>query len=280
MKNTPMQKLRTHLIQNEYSGVILKTLFQLIKRSKCTKVVSFHMGRCGSTVVGRMLNKHPEIYWSGEVFGKVYKTSPSYFLKNRNIEYITTRDCSVRLEPIYGMEVNYRSNRDLSSAWLNTNIQSFFDEMLRLHYSKFILIHRNNLLRRHVSAQIAIKTKKFHSKKSVSTATKTLIPIHSLLEDKKVDLIELFKTQTKSYHLVKKLVSSQDGLLLEYEKHIERNPKSAYKLICNYLDVEVKDEPIPLKRVNNFSLEQLIVNYQEVKNYLTGSEFEWMLKDH
>ena len=60
MKNSPQQKIRTHLIQNDYSSKILKNIFRPFQPNNITKIVSFHMGRCGSTVVGRMLNNHPE----------------------------------------------------------------------------------------------------------------------------------------------------------------------------------------------------------------------------
>ena len=49
-------------------------------------VAMFHMGRCGSTVLAKMLEQHPRIFWDGEIYERVsprlyHRLGPRGFLR-------------------------------------------------------------------------------------------------------------------------------------------------------------------------------------------------------
>ena len=68
MKSAVRRYLSNHRTSAE---VISRTMGLFTKPIRRTNVAMFHIGRCGSTAVGILLNQHPKIRWGGEIFASL-----------------------------------------------------------------------------------------------------------------------------------------------------------------------------------------------------------------
>jgi hypothetical protein len=75
------------------------------------------------------------------------------------------------------------------------------------------------------------------------------------------------------------LLADKDVLQLTYEDDILKDPRIAYRRVCGYLGLEPCPAFVRHARSNPFRLDEIIENYDEVKQALSGTEFEWMLED-
>ena len=67
-------------------------------------------------------------------------------------------------------------------------------------------------------------------------------------------------------------------LHLVYEDDIEQSPKVAYEKVCAFLGVEVFEVEYRLQRLNPKPLSQIIENFDEVREHLSGTRYEEMLE--
>ena len=79
------------------------------------------------------------------------------------------------------------------------------------------------------------------------------------------------------YAEARRELSGCSTLELDFETHILPDPASAYRAVCNYVEVEPTPVRIRHQRVNPFPLAELVSNYQEIESLLRGTDFEWML---
>lgn len=63
MKSAVRRYLSNHRTSAE---VISRTMGPFTKPIRKTNVAMFHIGRCGSTAVGILLNQHPKIRWGAK----------------------------------------------------------------------------------------------------------------------------------------------------------------------------------------------------------------------
>jgi hypothetical protein len=210
-----------------------------------------------------MLFDHPEIYWAGELLS-------DHRLRKRNLTGFDQRKYMKREEfastrKFYGIEVKFGDLR-----FINVPLPDFVSHLKNVGYDYFILLCRNNGLRRIVSLQVAKKTGTFHIK---GNTTSGITRVH--IDPSK--LIAIFEHEQEDFQRVKALLHEKNILELTYEDDIEKDPRVAYQKVCNYIGVTPQNISPILKRINPYSLEEIIVNYDEVKNVLRNTPYEWML---
>ncbi|MCL2923557.1 MAG: hypothetical protein MGF17_02735 [Trichodesmium sp. MAG_R04] len=66
-------------------------------------------------------------------------------------------------------------------------------------------------------------------------------------------------------------------LQLNYEDHIENDPNIASKLIFDFVGVEYSQSKINYVKTNPYKIQDILSNYEEVRDYLKGTQFEWMV---
>ena len=49
--------------------------------------------------------------------------------------------------------------------------------------------------------------------------------------------------------------------------------------MCDFLGVSDESPVIDLKRTNPFKIEEMVVNFEEIKVALNGTNYEWMMDD-
>lgn len=67
-------------------------------------------------------------------------------------------------------------------------------------------------------------------------------------------------------------------LHLVYEDDIEQSPKVAYEKVCEFLGVKAIEVEYRLQRLNPQPLSEIIENFDEVREYLSGTRYEAMLE--
>jgi LPS sulfotransferase NodH len=242
------------------------------------KVAMFHTGRCGSTVLCRMLNAHSKVFWADEIFEKVMRPDANGFaddFMNKTINLSSNR----RVSHIYGFETKYLPQQHLSDKCLNITIGNYITSLRTLGFSYFIVLHRKNYLRRAISVQVGRERGKWHSKERSMSPTKIHIDINSFQTGvRREPLLELFACMDESYDLLRHSLSS-NSLFITYEDDIQNDPLSAYGKVCEFLDLENEKPKIDLHKTNPFSYEQMISNFEEVEAVLKGTKYSWMLDD-
>lgn len=244
-----------------------------------TNVVMFHAGRCGSTVVGMLLNQHPQINWIGEILAKFREKfgdsswvweDPKTMIKMRtNIHPCRT----------LGLEIK-------RSQIINTNInESKVIKLLkRIGYEKFIILKRKNYLRKKISEIVASKMGKMNVDKRVKTP-KVRMPVSMGKWDvhtefvKNDTLTDHFERLDKFYKKIEKALKKFELLSLSYEEHVKDDPKKAAEEICKFANLETHEMKIETEKINRKSIKESISNFGEVENFLEGTKYEWMTKD-
>ena len=65
-------------------------------------------------------------------------------------------------------------------------------------------------------------------------------------------------------------------LELEYQRDILGSPLKAFHMICDFLGLAPAPVRIKNAKVNTQSITKMICNFQEVKEALQGTQYEWM----
>jgi len=96
----------------------------------------FHRGRCGSNVLGDMLNAHSKVFWDSEIFVKYMKYMESEKRKQkrefveRTIEWSRHREVSM----IYGFDTKYLSQQHLSHKCITSSLEDYIIPLRKLGF--------------------------------------------------------------------------------------------------------------------------------------------------
>ena len=102
-----------HAVKQLKTSRISRPLLDAVKELRtvlpvATSAVMFHTGRCGSTVLAKMLNQHSDIYWAGEIFERMPERYQEIASRRDAVELIMDerrRECRRRGKRTFGFEV-------------------------------------------------------------------------------------------------------------------------------------------------------------------------------
>lgn len=120
------------------------------------KIAMLHEGRCGSTVLGDLLNQHPLIDWEGEIF----QHRRSEICRRLQLEYPMAYIKWRRLrseKSFYGFETKTIDHLNL----MGLSLPEYTRRLKDIGVSSFIYLDRRNNLRRTVS-KIVGRKRVFH----------------------------------------------------------------------------------------------------------------------
>lgn len=269
----PQRSLRKLL--RSLRGWMLGPVFSRYRRGN---VAMFHIGRCGSSVVGNLLDQHPKIYWDGEIYHRFLKSPPkesgsgTYRKPIDPLEYVRKR-MTLAGERFYGCEVKFY-HLDL----LDSELAEYVKELENLGFGHFIILERKNYLRKVVSSIIAKKTSRFHQPSHRKAALNRIVldPSDVCIDSDSKPLLDYLQTYQDRFRTLKGLLSHREALHLTYEDHVCLAPIVAYHQVCNFLNINRHEVVVRYGRSNPFKLSKMIINYDEVKCSLKGTSFEWM----
>lgn len=243
------------------------------------RIAMLHTARCGSGVLGTMLNAHSKIHWGKEIFNEYMNIEKSED-GSAFVEHIIAQNQQQEISRFFGFETKYLPQQHLCDRCINMDLEAYVTLLRTLKYSKFIVLHRKNYLRRAVSVQVGRQTRQWHSKQEATSPVKVTIDVNAFMTGSRRDpLLDLFRCIDENYSRLKKLLSQDDTLFLTYEDDILEDPGVAYKKVCTFLGINDESPGITYRRTNPFSYEEMVINFEEVKATLKDTTYSWMLDD-
>ena len=230
-------------------------------------VCMWHSGRCGSSVLGDLLRQDGRIVWGKEILERYSKK-----VEARNLQGAAWQGAKRRIRynqliagaRIFGFEMKIwhlkRMGVEPKTAW------GFLKQQ---KYDKQIILERKNYLRVIVSGFVGQATSKLHCKTGESpVSAKIRLHLRSLRNG-----LRIF---TKFYDEMKRLLP-ESSLLITYEDDILPDPVVAYGKVVNYLGLTPRHVVVNYQRTNQGNLQEIVVNLDEVREYLKGTQYEWMV---
>ncbi len=243
-------------------------------------VLMIHTGRSGSTVLGKLLDQHPAIFWDGETLEKHFHRVSRKKGVGVNAMYgepslddaialIRKRMSSLSGGRHFGLEV-----QDYHLKMIGTDCEAFLGELRRLGFSKFVILTRNPV-RKLVSHVVATKRGQHHAQIGESVRReKVRINLDRVYVGHCfVSVEEVLEQFDEFFGSFEKLLANEDALRLSYADHVEESPLVAYDAICRYLGLEPQQPAITLRKTTQRDLDEVIENYGEFKERMLATRF-------
>lgn len=241
------------------------------RRERLGNVVMFHVGRSGSTVLGDMLSRHPDIDWDGEVCEAILSARP--YDPIAHIEARMKRG----VRPFYGLEIK---PFHLSSAGIGP--AELVRQAGRLGFEHFVVLERRNYLRVLVSALVARETRTWHRPAGPIGSLPSLKRIHLDVDDLRIGglttgLVGYLEARRDFFAELATILEPDHRLWLTYEDDLAADPRIAYHRLCAFLGLDSPMAPVRFAKTNPFPLTDILTNYEQVEGRLRGTPFAWML---
>jgi hypothetical protein len=244
------------------------------------RMLMFHFGRSGSTVLADLLDQNPEVTWQGEYIRKFYAP-----LDRRGLEKVHLPVDADRLlldvmagtpTPYFGCEAKF-----FHLEQLGISLPAYLESLHRQKFTHFIVLERKNYIRKIASSLVARKRRRYRQPPDApAELTKIAIHPHRVRIDRTaLPLVELLESYSRGFEELQTLLKGSNVLNMTYEDDLLKDPAAGYQKACAYWGLT----PVPVKvhygRSNPFPLEAVIKNYDEVVAALKGTRYEWMMTD-
>jgi len=244
-------------------------------------VLMIHTGRSGSTVLGKMLDQHSEIFWDGETIEKLFHQLSEE--RGRGIDHLY-REMSLsdaidaiqkRMQRLSGGRCFGLEVQDYHLEMLGTDAATFMDEVRKLGFSKFLILKRNPI-RKLISHIVATQRGQHHAQVTEDVKSgKASFNFDRVYIGHRFTSVEQVLGQFETFFDdFEKLLEGDDVLQLSYAAHVEENPVVAYDTICGFLELEPQQPTITLKKTTQRNLEDVIENYPDFENRILQSRFK------
>lgn len=225
----------------------------------------WHAGRCGSSVVADLIRDDGRIYWAGEILEQ--PTHQWLELLHEEALYrcgnaINRKRYEAGRAP-FGFEMK---------LWHHHRLGLSASDMRRLTrelgFKIHIVLERKNHLRQHVSGKLAKLTGRYHRREGSKASTRTLtVDLDRLMPG--IDWYEQYHAELRSMF--------PGHLYLTYEDDIEADPIVAYAKVMRHCGLEPRSVTTDMRKMIARPLVDVIENYAEVAQALSGTRHEWML---
>ncbi len=277
-------------------------------------VIVFHESRAGSTVLGDLLDQHPSVLWIGEVYEKLLAVWNNKYLLSLGEEkvekYYKSKHYPTLLEEYQKMRegkgqdfligenvisvLEKIKEQSTPTNFFGIEVQShhlelggielkeYIEKLKGIGVRRFIILERKNYLRVAVSHSVSQHNARFHITKDVpSNLTSIEINANDFhIERTRQKLLDYLRNTQQKYKNLKNILAPEKPLYLSYEEDIFANPLSAYKKICEFLNIPALEETsIRYNKTNPFPLKDIIKNFKEIESLLNETEFAWMLEN-
>jgi len=248
-------------------------------------VATWHEGRCGSSVLGALLNQHSQIQAANEIFSR-YMPRRWGDQPVPAIPEVLHQAIAKASKPVLQIEIKSLRAQN-RSLYPELTLQHWFEQLLAHGFQRQVILHRHNGLRRLVSHLMAQRSGVFVQAAAEPLAERPplLINTAAIREGAEThDLVQWLDLYASTHRsLVEALErfcaarALPAPLQLVYEDSLEEDPQVAYRQLCGWLELE--PEPVALlhRRINPEPLPQLIANWQEICSLIKPTPHAWML---
>lgn len=237
----------------------------------------FHFGRCGSTLLGNMLNSHPDLEWHSELFHHYHESREASDRVEDPWDLLLT-PLSQSSKRHFGFELKFQH---LNKGGLDLSIGQAIDRLLELDFHHFVVLRRENYLRQAVSVARGQQTQTWHVKTDASLPK--FAPVHLELDaialgGKPRPIEACFEYLEKSYKELKTGLAKRGLVFLElsYEQDLQNDPDVALTRTLNTLALRRIRPNVSLQKINDYPLPELLSNYEQVCQRLEGTPYHWM----
>jgi LPS sulfotransferase NodH len=232
------------------------------------KFIILGRSRVGSNLLISYLNSHPNIFANGEFFGncvsgnilKYRWNNPNDYLHNYCFKNYNKNIKAVGFKIFYYHPVK----GEPKTIW------SLLGDMKDL---KVIHLKRNNILRTHLSKEIASKTDKW-----IKTGSNDIAIDEKATKLSKEECLKVFEETTKWQKDFDELFKDHQKIDIYYENILNDN-RNELKRVQQFLDLKVYDLKTALIKQNPEPLNKLIANYSELKQQFAGTQWAGFFED-
>lgn len=240
------------------------------------RVVMFHLGRSGSTVMADLLNQHHDIYWGGEIAKETLRENLpekderiASFTKNLDLELSASKK-----HHAYGFEI-----KPFHLRYLGVTPIEFRQMMRSRGFDTFIILERKNLLRKVLSSMIASKYDVWHQPKTVESVAKVVEvdPFSINIDGQSKSLLEFFRDYEEDLRQIRLALKDDSPLELSYENDVSPSPVAAAQMCFAHVGASSERPAVRYGRTNPQKISEIVTNFDELEDVLSGTEYEWML---
>jgi hypothetical protein len=221
-----------------------------------------------------MLDAHPDIMWDGEIFEPTHRAELDEPADLTPADLIERRRSKAACH--YGFETKYLQSHHLGALGMGLN--RYVELLTGLGFDRFVALHRRNYLRRVVSGAVGRQAGTWHRHRpgtgelQVITLDPDSVPFGG---DQR--LLDVFAELAAGEDTLRELLPA-GTVWLTYEDDVVADPSFAYGRICGLFGVEPQPVAPSLFPTNPFPLHEMLANYEEIAELLSGTPYEWMLE--
>lgn len=250
-----------------------------------TRIMMLHIGRCGSTVLGNMLDEDPGLLWDSEALYPRWaraKDQPEVAERERLDRETFRREIRRRFfnagRRRYGCELKTH-HVTLYGIENPAEARTVLEE---LGFGIFVSLGRTNVLRQLVSTIRGRQVGNFHinagDRKGLEMRPVDVDPAGFRLD--KTDPVmplEAHLAERQQWMAWNRELVGEDGLHLDFETHVMKDPAVGYRMLCEHIGIEAREVRPSLRRTNPDPVESMLAEPAAWRDRLAGTSFEWMM---
>jgi hypothetical protein len=146
-------------------------------------------------------------------------------------------------------------------------------------FDRFVVLKRRNHLRRMVSHCVAEVTQQYHVEKgSVADLQPIVLDPGSIrVGEKRQSLLAWFREFDDAYARLGSLLARHPHCEVVYEEDLESDPRIGFRKVCAFLGIEPGQVEVLFSRTNPFSLAEILVNYDAIRELIERAGYASML---
>ena len=276
-----MKKQLIKLVQSNasLSEVYLRYLKMKNAPDRKANVALLYTGRCGATLIGHLLAQHPDINWGGELLNHASTRYKHFAWQEKQPIKIIEQKMYQKPLSVYGFESKALQGGHLRPNWVNMSTQAYMNSLIDVGFTQFVVIKRENYIKRAVSSLIAKKRKKWTANldETVKLETVYLDLNRFRYGDDFLPLLDHFDQLDSHYEMLYTLLKDKRVLSLNYESDIESNPLLAYTKVCEFIGIKSSFVSLKCQKIDPYKLCDVISNFDEVARAVKNTKWAWMI---
>ena len=230
------------------------------------KFIILSSPRTGSTWLSSLLRSHKNLIVFNELFHRKnigWIGLGDYVDKTKEVfKYRDMRPLDFLQDIIFGNynekieAVGFKIHGNCQPARNATVVWSYLASLSKL---KVIQIKRNNFLEQFTSLQIAQKTNIWQIKSKLKKLETPRLRLNF------IDCLKFFNELEITNNFFSKIFKKSQVYEVSYEGLCQNSSKEIYDM-QNFLDLTIKNLHSPYKKINQYPLNEIIINYKELKN--------------